>query len=171
MTQTPEHSKNDKHLRGYHRLMAFLYELSHQPGKFDLTMALTQAKEKVVELKDLSHEEVEEIGQFILRDIESAASFFHHTSKELKSWLLFDLFLIEHTLLEMFLSVADKTKLALLNLDRQLNWDLEYHTGQIIGLGTLKCKNCNHRAHFHKPSHIPPCAHCRGTVFHRINDE
>jgi len=43
----------------------------------------------------------------------------------------------------------------------------KYHSGEITGLGTLECDQCGEKVHFQKPSKIPACAKCNGTVFHR----
>jgi Zn finger protein HypA/HybF involved in hydrogenase expression len=47
----------------------------------------------------------------------------------------------------------------------------EYHSGEIIGLGTLACDKCGEKLHFHNPGRIPPCPKCHGTHFHREHIE
>lgn len=106
------------------------------------------------------------LEQSIKRDLLDAAQHMNETGKELKDWLGFDLILIKNELWQKFTEATDKTTLALLKL-KYIAENAEYHTGEIIGLGTLICDKCKSPLHFHKPGHIPPCGKCCGTCFHR----
>jgi hypothetical protein len=106
------------------------------------------------------------LEQSIKRDLIDAAHHMNETGKELKDWLGFDLMLIKNELWKNFTEATDKTTLELLKL-KHMAENAEYHTGEIIGLGTLICDQCKVSLHFHKPGHIPPCGKCHGTRFHR----
>lgn len=126
------------------------------------------AQEKAVELGELSREEAEKIGNYLKRDIEDAAEYLTGPeAKELSDWFKFDIGLIEDRLLELFTSVADKTKLELLQLEQRARRAGEYHTGEITGIGTLTCSRCGEALHFHAAGHIPPCPKCHATTFTR----
>ncbi|MDH5595020.1 MAG: zinc ribbon-containing protein, partial [Gammaproteobacteria bacterium] len=45
----------------------------------------------------------------------------------------------------------------------------EWHTGEVVGVGTLRCKACGELLHFHATGHIPPCPKCQKTVFNRVS--
>jgi len=168
---TKQHSENDNLIHGYNRMMervkAVFEKVGHEtPPR--LRQAIEYAKEKAVELEELTLEEAEKIGNYLRRDIEDAAEYLAgEDAQELKAWFRFDVARIEDQLLELFLSVADRARLDMLDLEEQLEEASEYHTGEITGPGTLTCINCGATRHFHKTSHIPPCPKCHESVFMR----
>lgn len=107
-----------------------------------------------------------QLEQAIKRDLIAAAQYMNDSGSELKDWLGFDLKLIKNELWKNFTEATDKTTLELLKL-KQIAENAQYHTGEIVGLGTLVCDECQATLHFHQPGHIPPCAKCHGTRFHR----
>lgn len=113
-------------------------------------------------------DEITRIKKSIQRDLMDAAHHMSEKGKELKDWLGFDIALIKSELWLNFTEATDKTTLELLKL-KQIAEKAPYHTGEIIGLGTLTCDQCKASLHFHKPGHIPPCSKCHGTNFHRLN--
>lgn len=127
---------------------------------------LAAVRDRAVELDELSHEEAERISDYLRRDLEDAARFVADTGKELGDWLSMDASLIEDRLLQLFAGMVDETRLTLdtLALEAQA---AGWHTGEVIGLGTLKCTACGQEMHFDKPGHIPPCPKCHGTEFER----
>ncbi len=170
MTQQ-DTSREEKLIHGYNRMMERVKAAMEKIGEKTaprLREAIEQAKEKAVELEELTEEEAQRIGEYLRRDIESAADYLASEKvQELKDWLRIDAQLIEQQLLDMFLSVADQTKLDMLEFQEQLEEASEYRTGEITGPGALACLECGEVLHFHKTSHIPPCPRCHGTVFTR----
>lgn len=133
---------------------------------------LDMAKDKAVALEYVTREEAEKIGGYLKRDIEDAAEYLASPeAEELADWFKFDISLIEDRFLEALMSVADKTKLEMMAFEKGLEQAREYHTGEITGIGTLFCKNCDQPIHFHKTSHIPPCPKCHETVFVRTAEK
>jgi hypothetical protein len=114
----------------------------------------------------LKADEIVDLKNSIMRDLLDAAHHMNETGKELKDWLGFDLMLIKNELWKSFTEATDKTTLELQKL-KYIAENAEYHTGEIIGLGTLICDQCKAVLHFHQPGHIPPCGKCHGTRFHR----
>ena len=82
-------------------------------------------------------------------------------------WLVFETTLLESETLDLLLKAADKTTVKLLQLKKDTQQISTYHTGEITGLGTLVCDQCDEKLHFHKAGKIPPCPKCHATVFHR----
>ena len=134
-----------------------------------LKKSLEHAREKAVELDELTREEAERIAIYVERDMKDAAGFLVETGEEFREWLRFDLQLIEDRLLDLFVSVADKTRLELRQLADRAREAAFYHTGEITGPGTLVCSACGKELHFHKAGRIPPCSGCRATEFRRVN--
>jgi hypothetical protein len=128
---------------------------------------LDQAREKAVELGELTREEAEKVASYIERDIHDAAVYLSETGHQLREWWDFDLKQMEARVLELFASVADQTSLQLREMTENLRRAELYHTGEITGPGTLLCTGCGNAMHFKKPGHIPPCPGCHATEFRR----
>jgi hypothetical protein len=136
-----------------------------------LEKALQESKKpesSLHQLLDDASDELYQYKQYIKRDLLDAAHHLTETGEELKDWLGFDLLLIKNELWQQFTEAADQTTLELLKL-KNIAANAEYHTGEVTGLGTLSCDQCQAQLHFHKPGRIPPCAKCHGTNFHRLN--
>lgn len=136
-----------------------------------LEKALQESKKpesSLHQLLDDASDELYQYKQYIKRDLIDAAQHLAETGEELNDWLGFDLQLIKNELWQKFTEAADQTSLELLKL-KHIAANAEYHTGEVIGLGSLSCDQCQARLHFHKPGRIPPCAKCHGSHFHRLN--
>ena len=159
--------------RGYRRM---LERVRQRLGELErsaaprVQKAIEQARDTAVELGELSRDEAEQIAAYVRRDLQDAAHYLATTRGELREWFLFDLSLIEERLLDMFRLAADQTRLELLELEQRTLAAGAYHTGEVTGIGTLRCTGCDKLLHFHRPARIPPCAACRGTVFVRPDD-
>lgn len=134
-----------------------------------LQHSIETAKEKAVELEELTREEAERIAEYLRRDLYDAAEYLTNTGRDLRDWLWFDLDLIEDRLRDMFSQAVDQTRVELAQLQNQAPVIREYHSGEITGIGTLRCVNCGKPVHFHATSRIPPCPKCHGSVFMRIS--
>ena len=138
---------------------------AHQSGAV-LHRMIDEIRGDILALNKLAEDEVVKLEEYVKRDLIDAAQYMDKTGKELKDWLGFDLALIKRDFWKMFSAAADKTTTELVQI--KLRAEIaEYHTGELIGLGTLVCDRCSEKLHFHKPSHIPPCPKCNSTHFHR----
>jgi len=169
MTSIPSQD-GEKAVHAYNRMMERVKSFLEKSEKKTLTAlqhGVEAAKDKAVEVGELSREEAERIGDYLRRDLEDAGEYLANTGEELSDWLHFDLELVEDRLWEMFTAAADQTKLAFLDLARRAQRASEFHTGEITTVGTLQCSGCGELLHFHATAHIPPCPRCRQTVFVR----
>ncbi|MGD8590942.1 MAG: zinc ribbon-containing protein [Chromatiales bacterium] len=132
---------------------------------------LSDVREKMVEIGELTREEAEQLATYLERDIKDAATYLHETGEQLSEWWRFDVQQVEDRLLEMFIKVADQTILELDRLAEKAQQASTYHTGEITGPGTLICRNCGKAMNFKKAGHIPPCPECKGTEFVRFMDK
>ncbi len=172
MTSEDNKDPLDRMVAAYENMLQRVDELlgkAEETALPTLKNGLDHAREKAVELNELTREEAEKVASYVERDLHDAATFLHKTGDEFKDWLRFDLELIENRLLDMFAKVADKTSLELGRFAEQAREASLYHTGEITGPGTLVCSECGKEMHFHKTGHIPPCAGCRGTSFARVS--
>jgi hypothetical protein len=164
--------KSDNHLdSAYDRLLAQARKLLHEAGEEarpTLEWLINEAREKIGIVEELGREEAEKVGNYLKRDLQDAADFLAGPkAREFSEWLKMDIALIEQEALELFTSVADKTKLELLALEERARLTNEYHTGEITSIGTLFCNHCDKSIHFKQTGHIPPCPYCGHTQFHR----
>ena len=132
-----------------------------------LRETLQQAREKAVELGELTREEADKVSKYVERDMHDAAEFIADTGQEFRDWFRFDWQLINDKLLGMFAGVADQTSLALRELAEQARQSTLYHSEEITGPGSLTCTRCGEVMHFSHVSRIPPCPGCHGTEFSR----
>jgi len=144
-----------------------LLDMAEQQALPVLQQNIDKAKQQAIELKEITQEEAEKVGDYLLRDIHDAADYLEQSGKEFSTWFDFDIELIEDRLFDVFSKVADKTQLGLAQLAAQAKRAQEYHTGEITSIGTLACQDCGTLVHFKKTSRIPPCPKCHKTVFIR----
>jgi predicted RNA-binding Zn-ribbon protein involved in translation (DUF1610 family) len=161
---------SEKLVHAYNRMMERVKDLSQKAEKKTLAAlqhSVDLAKDKAVEMGELSREEAERIGNYLRRDLEDAGEYLADTGKELSAWLQFDIELVEDRLWEAFTAAADQSKLAFLELAQRAQRASQYHTGEVTTIGTLQCTACGEILHFHATGHIPPCPRCKQTVFVR----
>jgi len=136
----------------------------------DLQQIIDEARDKAVELDELTEVDASKLTQWLKRDLGDALSYLSKSGHEIKDWLGFESSLLENELFYMFLETADKTTVELEQFkDNAIH--PEYHTGEITGPGTLSCNECGEKLHFYQIGKIPPCPKCHATVFHRSTSE
>jgi hypothetical protein len=150
----------------YERVAENLHNAKEQTGTL-LHKFIDEAKDKAVDLGELSEEDANKVTTWLKRDLDDAIDHIAETDANLKDWLGFETTLIESALLYMLLETADKTTVELLRLKQNAERPYIYHTGEVTGPGMLICDQCDEVLHFHKAGRIPPCPRCHKTVYHR----
>lgn len=157
--------KRDHHAHAYERMLDRLRSAMEHAK---LPEALETVKERAVAQGELTREEAERIGGFLRRDVEEAARYSVATDDDLTGWLRMDLQLVESWIWDRFSSVADKTRLEWMALQRELQeHSADYHAGEIAGPGSLSCSNCGEVIRFTQAEPIPPCPSCQGSDYRR----
>lgn len=129
--------------------------------------AIDKVEEQGSGLAELGREELERIAGYLRRDLVDAALYMQKFGSDFKQWLSFETSQAEMVLFDDFLKVADSTRVELEKI--ALDADLQtWKTGEIIGVGALRCTGCGEILHFDKPGHIPPCPKCHGTQYHKF---
>lgn len=154
--------KND-----YRKMMGRIEKTQKTSSKKTLQQHIQAATDMAVELNELSREEAEHLGDYLRRDLIDAAQFIVTTEQALADWMRFDLEVIENGLLNMFSLMVDQTQLELENLAESARQATEWHSGEIVGLGSLYCEMCGHALQFQEPDYIPACPNCGATQFKR----
>lgn len=133
----------------------------------ELKQRIEAAREKAIELGELSHEEAIKIGDWLKRDLHDAADFLAETGSELGNWLRFDIELLEDRLRDLLEETVDHTRIELEAFAERARHADEIHTGEVVSPGTLLCVECSQEIHLHGTSHVPPCPKCHATRFRR----
>jgi len=150
----------------YERVAEKLHKAKEQTGPL-LHKFIDEARDKAVELDELTEEDAEKLTVWLKRDLDDAINHMAETNEKLTDWLGFETTVIESALLYMLLETADKTTVELLRLKQDAERPYEYHTGEVTGPGMLVCESCGEILHFHQAGKIPPCPQCHKTRFHR----
>jgi rubrerythrin len=132
-----------------------------------LHKAIDKAKDKAVELEELSKEDAASVSEWLKRDLDDALSYLSETGHEFKEWLGFEKTLLESTTLDLLLKAADKTTVKSLLMKKNIRQAFIYKTGEITSAGTLICDQCGEKLHFYKAGKIPTCPSCHATTFRR----
>ncbi|MCB1725456.1 MAG: zinc ribbon-containing protein [Chromatiaceae bacterium] len=132
-----------------------------------LRESLAGAREKAVELGELTREEAERVSRYVERDLHEAASFIADTGQGLRDWLSFDWKLVQNRMLEMFAGMADQTSQALRGFAEQAREASLYHSGEVAAPGTLVCTECGAEITLETTGRVPECPTCGATRFQR----
>lgn len=164
-----KHQSSNRLIKTYNQMMTAVREAFENADTTDLSLqkALNDAKEQAVHLGETTLEEAHEISEYIKRDINDAAEYMLETSADFGDWLMLDIELLERKIIDMFLSVADRTRLELEQFQQPPHEPNEYHSGEITGPGTLVCTQCGHNVSFITTGEIEPCPECQNTNFQR----
>lgn len=153
----------------YNQMMQSIRDAFDESDPVDMTLqkALNMARQQVVHLGEVSIEEAHEISEFVKRDINDAAEYMLETSSDLGDWLMLDIEVLERKIVDLFLSVADRTRIELEALKLQNREIRLYYSGEITGPGMLKCTHCGKCTPFLTTAHIEDCKRCGKSTFQR----
>lgn len=165
-----ENEPQGKLVQAYERMLERVKHGLEEAGD-GVEQAVAKARETAVELGELTRDEAERVAAYLRRDMHDMAEHLEQRGAELDSWFHIDLELIEARLLELLGSVADKTRVELATLATRAQTADLYRTGEVTGPGAFVCTECGQGLELHATGHIPPCPHCRATVFRRLHGE
>lgn len=160
----------DRMVAAYEAMLERVHEAAETAEKKTvpwLRETLIAAREKAVDLEELTREEAEKVSRYVERDLHDAAHFLAETGQEFRDWLSFDWRIMQDRMLDMFAGMADKTSEALRGFANQAREASLYHTGEVTAPGVLECTGCGEELHFAKTGRIPPCPRCKATRFQR----
>ncbi len=177
MTQLQKKPAN--HLvSAYNQIMQEMRNAFEQTDANDISLqkALDMAKHQAIHIGEVTAEEAHEIGEYIKRDINDAAEYMMETSSEFYDWLMLDIEIIERRVIDLFLSVADHTRVELEQFNRppvdsEPNQIPLYKSGEITGPGTLICEQCGAVKAFPSSGAITDCEQCGHGRFIRGHQE
>lgn len=165
-----QNNSSNRLITAYNLMMAEMRNAFNQKNTADMSLqkALDLARQEAIHLGEISAAEAVEISEYIKRDINDAAEFMMDTKAEFYDWLMLDIEVIERKVIDLFLSVADHTRVELEQF-RQTEEPANkpaselvpiYRTGEITGPGTLICESCGKTNAFHSSDAIKDCSQC-----------
>ncbi|QKT03103.1 zinc ribbon-containing protein [Ectothiorhodospiraceae bacterium 2226] len=165
--QGPE-GHDERLAHGYNRMLERVRGLLARPGEPSrLQHAIEIAKERAQEVGELTREEAERIAAYMHRDLLDAGNYLSSTGKAIDDWLSFEWAYAEDWIKEMFSKVVDQSRVELEQFTRTPRKLGERYSGEVTAPGVFVCDRCGHELTLTRTGHIPPCAHCHGTVFWR----
>jgi len=165
--------KSAHHLiSAYNQMMKEMRDAFEQADASDMSLqkSLDLARHQAVHLGEVTAEEAFEIGEYIKRDINDAAEYMMDSSAEFYDWLMLDIEIIERKVIDLFLSVADHTRIELEQFKQPTSLSEQiplYKSGEITGPGSLICKNCGKAKPFLSSDEITDCVKCGHNHFIR----
>lgn len=160
----------DRMVAAYESMLERVHDAADSAEKKTLPWlrdSLQEAREKAVELGELTRDEADKISRYVERDVHEAANFIAESGQEMRDWLRFDWQLMQNRMLDMFAGMADETGQALKGFADQAREASLYHSGEVAAPGVLKCVACGEEVSFEKTGRIPACPGCGGTRFRR----
>ena len=170
------HTSNQKNanqlISAYNQMMMAIRHAFEESETNDLSLqkALLMAKDEMVRLGEITVSDAQSISEYIKHDINEAAEYMMESSEEFCDWLMLDIDIVERKVVDMFLSVADKTRIEIDQLSHNNHSPSIYAMGEITGFGTLQCTQCGESLSFKTPTVIRACQ-CGNTKFVRTNDK
>lgn len=129
---------------------------------------IDQAIELEEAAEEMTREELDLLGAYLKRDIESLSQFVAQTGKGVADWLKFDIHLLEDRLAALLLSVADQTTVEQRALSQQMqSAEPLYVAGETVMAGTFACTNCGDVYVFTTPGRLENCIECSGDAYTR----
>lgn len=164
--------KTGKHLiSAYNQMMQEMRDAFKHSEASDMCLqkALELATHQVVHVGDVTAAEADEIGKYIKQDINDAAEYMMDSSAQFYDWLMLDIEVIEGKVMQLFLLVAEQTRVELEQLVLEQptihgqpakTQTAIVNSDEISSSEFLICKSCGKTSAFLYNSTIDSCEHC-----------
>lgn len=163
------HQETGHLVDGYNRMMERIkstIDNATEDAAPTLQKAMDKAIEKAKQEKELTREEAEQIANTIKHDLNDAAEHLMETNSDFTEWLKMDLDALEQKILDLFLSVADHTRMEIKQFIGEIE-DSFYYSNDLAYKGDYRCEHCNNVVHVSRVSPLVPCPVCKQTEFRR----
>ncbi len=166
----PPHSNEGAYQRVLQRIKESMEQAEQKTAKL-IRHEIDQAIELEEAAEEMTREELDLLQAYLKRDLSSLSHFVEATGKGVADWLKFDLQLLEDRLASLLLSVADRTALEQIELERALEkeGDDNYRAGETVIAGTFACKGCGDIYVITRPETLQACVECQAESFRRVS--
>ncbi len=124
---------------------------------------VVETSEKVAQAaSDMTKDELSLISTYVQADLNE----FAQSYEEGKSGPFY--LMIENSIWQGLADISDKTFIEQAEFFHELETQGSYQTGDIIGLGTLRCEKCGHRVEYNHPTEVIDCIKCGHNQFRRL---
>ncbi len=163
------HENIERLVQAYDRLLDRVVDTKSHSSE-TLAQAMETAREKAVHLGEVTHEEAQQIQEFVSRDLYNVGHYLATGGHNVADWLRLETLTLEKEALSRLSDLSDQLKIEFKHLKKAAIRLDEWQTGETTGIGTLQCKQCDQLIHFHKTGRVPPCPKCKNTTFQRVKD-
>lgn len=151
------------------RLTDTLESAEHRSWDY-LQEKIEEAVELELTAEEMTRDEMDLLTAYLKRDLKQLGYYAHETGEGIAAWLHFDLNILESTLVEKLVALADQTRVGQERLREQLaNEADEYMAGEIAAVGTFECQSCQQQVQLKKTSLIQACEACGAEHFRRVS--
>jgi len=136
-----------------------------------LDSALLRAREWVMTVNELTHEEADDLAATLRREVDELSATLVAAEEEFEDWVETDLLFAEHRAVECMLLAADPTTRDLMRLKEMWAEQMAQllHAGDTVAAGAYECVDCGEVLHFDGADNIlPSCPACGGEVYRRL---
>ena len=84
---------------------------SAETNNFSLQQALAQSIDELVGRNEATSNEAQDVCDYIKRDINEYAEYMMESNEDFCDWLMLDIEVVEHKVVDLFLCAAEKTRL------------------------------------------------------------
>ena len=156
---------------GYNRMMERI-KLTIDNATEDTSPTLQKAMDKAIEQarvqKELTKDEAEKIANTIKNDLNDAAEHLMETNSDFTEWLKMDLDALEQKILDLFLSVADHTRMEIKQFIGNID-DGTYYATDLACRGSYQCQHCNNVLRIDRVGPLVSCPVCKQAEFRRFH--
>jgi len=157
----------------YNRVLDRLQE-SLEKAELNSWDYLQEKIEEAVELElaaeEMTRDEMDLLTAYLKRDLKQLGYYAHETGEGIAAWLNFDLNILEKTVMDKLLALADQTRIDQERLREQLaNEEDEYVAGEVAAAGTFQCQACAQNQRLLQTDILNACESCGATLFKRIS--
>ncbi|MGB0732309.1 MAG: zinc ribbon-containing protein [Pontibacterium sp.] len=141
---------------------------SEQVTRESLQSTLDEAVELELAAEELTKAELSLLAQYVKRDFSQMGYYLHESGEGLASWLNFDINVLEETLRQGLLALADNTRVDMEILRERLDaGEMLYMTGEFATPGVFGCCACGAETSLLAPRKISTCDNCGSDQFYR----
>lgn len=134
-------------------------------GERDIDALVDQARQRVMQTRELTRTEVEELTRAVRRDLEEFAISYEESLDEETDSVFMRV--IKESIWQELADITDKTQLEWREVFQDLSHHGVYHSGEVVGLGNLVCEKCHFHLAVYTPDVLPLCPKCGHDQFQR----